>query len=332
MATENVTAGYSFPAGSEDALLPGGAGGGGLVDVSARASDHATHAAPQMQRAVQVRWVQAGAGWLRAAQVLHARCWGALKSPPRCLRGRAVKRACVLNHAGVFRGARRAAAAAAAAGGARGGGGRGQRARLGVGPGGARPHRRAHRHAHSPLLPSLPAASLHGSCASFAGPPRSTAAARWPRMPFSRLVPRIPRRRGGAHGRRRLPGRSRHPGGGRGRGLARHAPQRRRRRLSRRSVTPSQRDAASHGGALAQLEALARYRFAPRAAVRHQTANRRIKGIAVSQSSFPSSTHQASIECNSCQCDWGGARERSVRRLSWRRRRPPHAAPAAGTS
>lgn len=45
MAVDNVTSGYSFPAGGE-------AGGGGLVDVSA-AAEHATHATPEMQRQVQ---------------------------------------------------------------------------------------------------------------------------------------------------------------------------------------------------------------------------------------------------------------------------------------
>lgn len=50
MATDNVTAGYSFPAGGE------GLGGGGLVDVSAGAGEHGTHATPDMQRQVRVMW------------------------------------------------------------------------------------------------------------------------------------------------------------------------------------------------------------------------------------------------------------------------------------
>lgn len=44
MAVDNVTSGYSFPAGGE--------AGGGMVDVSA-AAEHATHATPEMQRQVQ---------------------------------------------------------------------------------------------------------------------------------------------------------------------------------------------------------------------------------------------------------------------------------------
>lgn len=46
MAVENTTSGYCFPAGGE-------AGGGGLVDVSAAAPEHATHATPDMQQQVQ---------------------------------------------------------------------------------------------------------------------------------------------------------------------------------------------------------------------------------------------------------------------------------------
>lgn len=48
MATDNVTSGYSFPAGG------GHEGGGGLVDVSAPgAGVSATHATPAMQEALQ---------------------------------------------------------------------------------------------------------------------------------------------------------------------------------------------------------------------------------------------------------------------------------------
>lgn len=48
MAVDNVTAGYSFPAGGG-----GEASGGGLVDVSAAAQELGTHATPEMQRQVQ---------------------------------------------------------------------------------------------------------------------------------------------------------------------------------------------------------------------------------------------------------------------------------------
>ncbi len=54
MAVDNVTSGYSFPAGGE-------AGGGGLVDVSAPA-EQATHATPDMQRQVQEFFARREAG------------------------------------------------------------------------------------------------------------------------------------------------------------------------------------------------------------------------------------------------------------------------------
>jgi hypothetical protein len=59
MAVDNVTSGYTFPAGGE------AGGGGGLVDVSAAAQEHGTHATPDMQRQVQeffARQEAAGAG------------------------------------------------------------------------------------------------------------------------------------------------------------------------------------------------------------------------------------------------------------------------------